>query len=220
MPREGPLLLVSNHLGMLDPVVISARLPREVRFTPKAEIFTWPVIGWLVRLARAVPIRRGESDREAIRRVCGLLAAGECVLVFPEGTYMDPPDPAAMIPVKSGAALLALRTGAAVLPVGLSGTEKVWSLARGWRPWHRPRVRVVFGEPYHPAPPPGLATKATYFWVAEDMARRIAALVPEAYQGSYAGAVSGTPATGEEEPRFPRSDARSGEGSRPGRMRP
>jgi 1-acyl-sn-glycerol-3-phosphate acyltransferase len=185
VPTEGPLLLVSNHLGMTDPLVICARLRREVRFTPKAELFEWPVIGWLARQVGAVPIRRGASDREAIRRVSGLLAAGDCVLVFPEGTYADAPEPAAMVPVKTGAALLAVRSGALVLPVGLAGTERVWNRTRGWRVWQRPRVTVTFGAPYRPALPPGLPTKSAYQWIAEDMARRIAALVPEAYRGCY-----------------------------------
>jgi 1-acyl-sn-glycerol-3-phosphate acyltransferase len=187
VPAEGPLLLVSNHLGMTDPLAICVRLRRVVRFTPKAELFEWPVIGWLARQAGAVPIRRGASDREAIRRVAGLLAAGECVLVFPEGTYTDAPDPAAMLPVKTGAALLAARSGAVVVPVGLMGTERVWNPTRGWRLWHRPRVRVVFGAPYRPVVPTGLSTKAAYQWVAEDMAHRIAALVSPEYQGHYHG---------------------------------
>jgi 1-acyl-sn-glycerol-3-phosphate acyltransferase len=196
VPRAGSLLLVSNHLGRTDGLVICARLPREIRFTPKAEILERPLIGWLARRIRVVPIHRGESDREAIRRVTGLLAAGDCVLVFPEGDYPRPPAAAEMVEVKPGAALLALRSGAPMLPVGLSGTERVWSWARGWRPWRRLNVRVTFGDPYVPAPPPGLPTKATYQWVVEDLARRIADLIPADYRGRYAQQIAVVSRTG------------------------
>jgi 1-acyl-sn-glycerol-3-phosphate acyltransferase len=186
VPHDGPLLLVSNHLGRTDGLAISARLPREIRFTPKAEMLEWPVIGWLARRVQVVPIRRGESDREAIRTVAGLLVTGACVLFFPEGDYPRPPAPAQMAEVKPGAAMLATRSGARILPVGLAGSERVWSWSRGWRPWRRFQVLVNFGEPYVPQPPSGLATKATYQWVVEDLAQRIAALIPIEYRGRYA----------------------------------
>lgn len=93
-----------------------------------------------------------------------------------------------MLPVKTGAAWLALRTGAAVVPVGIWGTENVW--ARDWRPWRllwrRPRASVAFGEPYRLALPPGVSMKEALGTLADDMARRIAALLPEAYRGAYA----------------------------------
>src|SRR5215813_365322 len=157
VPPTGPVLLVSNHLGPTDTLPIGVYLRRQVRIMAKSEIFHWPVLGWIARWARAIPIRRGESDRKALRIASLLLAAGECVLVFPEGTYREPSEPPAMLPVKTGAAWLALRTGAAVVPVGIWGTENVW--ARDWRPWRllwrRPRASVAVGGPYRLALPPG-----------------------------------------------------------------
>lgn len=69
--------------------------------------------------------------------------------------------------------------------------------ARGWRPWHRPRVTITFGEPYRPQIPPGQSTKATYQMMADEMGRRIAALLPEEYRGAYAdqGVVVGRAST-------------------------
>src|SRR5260370_18098555 len=90
-----------------------------------------------------------------------------------------------MEPVKPGAAWLALRTGATVVPVGIWGTERVWHISRGWKPWHRPRVYVVFGEPYIVKPRQGVPTKAAIAESAAEMARRIASLVPEEYRGYY-----------------------------------
>ena len=90
-----------------------------------------------------------------------------------------------MLPAKPGAAWLALKTGATVMPVGIWGAEYVWCRARGWRVWHRPHVYVNFGEPYIPAAPVGVSSKAATTAVAEEMARRIAALLPEEYRGFY-----------------------------------
>ncbi len=185
VPRDGPVLLVSNHLGLTDPLVIAVELSRHVRFLAKAELFEWPVIGGLARGARAIPIRRGASDRQSLRAVAAQLTRGQCVLVFPEGTYSAPPLPAAMIPVKTGAAWLALRTGAPVVPVAIWGTERVWHAARGWRAGRRPEVNVTFGEPYLPARPVGVGMKAACETVADDMARKIAALLPDMYRGHY-----------------------------------
>ena len=185
VPTSGPVLVVSNHLGSTDPLTIAADIPRQLRIVAKAELSDWPFIGWLARHGGVIFIRRGESDRDALRTVLEALYAQQCALVFPEGSYRDPPEPACMLPVKPGAAWLALKTGATVVPVGIWGTELVWSRARGWRFWHRPRVYVQFGEPYVPVAPLGMSSKAATTAVAEDMARRIAALIPEEYRGFY-----------------------------------
>lgn len=185
VPPNGAVLVVSNHLGSIDPLAIAADIPRQLRIVAKAELSDWPFIGWLARRGDVIFIRRGESDRDALRTVLDALNAQQCALVFPEGSYRDPPEPASMLPVKPGAAWLAMKTGATVVPVGIWGAEFVWSRARGWRFWHRPRVHVNFGEPYRPSVPLGVSSKAATTAVAEDMARRIAALIPEEYRGLY-----------------------------------
>jgi 1-acyl-sn-glycerol-3-phosphate acyltransferase len=189
-PRTGPLVIVGNHLGLVDPLPIGLRVPRQVHFVAKSDLFEWPILGGLSRWCGVVPVHRGASDREAIRTLADLLARGQCVMLMPEGTYPKAPLPPAMLRAKTGAAFLALRAGATVLPVGITGTERVWSPSRGWRLWHRPRVTVTFGTPYMPEPPAGLSAKTTYQVVADDMGRRIAALLPPAYRGYYAGAVA------------------------------
>jgi 1-acyl-sn-glycerol-3-phosphate acyltransferase len=186
LPRSGSLLLVSNHLGLTDQFAIAARIPNELRILTKAELFEWPIIGWLARRGDAVPIHRGDADREALRTVRDLLRNGAWVLIFPEGTYVDLDESLGMIPVKTGAAWLALQTDTKIVPVAITGTEVVWSPGRGWRIWQRPRVRVVFGEPYLPTWPENVAAKIAWRAVADEMAHRIASLLPEGYRGVYA----------------------------------
>ncbi len=190
VPRSGPVLLVSNHVGPADHFAIGVRLPRKVRILAKAEIFEWPVLGWIARQAGTVRVRRGESDRDALRISSRLLDAGECLLVFPEGTYAHPPEPVGMLPLKGGAAWLALHSNVTVVPVALYGAEQVWIVGRGWRLWKRPRVHVIFGEPYSVTATNGTARKSDLIAVTEEMGHRVAALLPPAYRGYYRGAAT------------------------------
>jgi 1-acyl-sn-glycerol-3-phosphate acyltransferase len=183
-PAQGPLILVANHLGPLDPIAVAALVRRRVHILAKAEVFAWPVLGGIARACGVVPVRRGASDREALRALLELLRVGECALVMPEGTYPKVPLPAAMLRAMPGAAFLAAHTGAPVLPVAVTGTERVWSPRRGWRFGQRPRVTITYGEPYLPVTAGGGA-KTAFQSVADEMGRRIAALLPEAYRGYY-----------------------------------
>jgi 1-acyl-sn-glycerol-3-phosphate acyltransferase len=188
-PRTGPLIIVANHLGLLDPLIVATRVPRRMRILAKAEVFQWFALGGLARIGGIVPVRRGASDREALQALARVLADGDCVLLTPEGTYPKMPLPPAMLRAKTGAAFLAVRSGAPVLPVGVTGAERLWAPKRGWRLWHRPRVTVTFGEPYTPVVPQGVSTKEAYQAVADEMGRRIAVLLPAAYRGYYGDAV-------------------------------
>ena len=185
-PREGGLLIVSNHLGLLDPIAIGTRLPRRLYIFAKAEVFSWPILGWLARRADVIPVRRGQSDREAIRRVLEHLQAGHAVLLFPEGTYPKSHQPRGMIQAQSGAALLAQRSGAAILPIGITGSDMVWSpRTLPWGLFRRWPVAVRVGEPYRPSAPASASQKQALSLATEEMMQRIAALLPAAYQGYY-----------------------------------
>jgi 1-acyl-sn-glycerol-3-phosphate acyltransferase len=184
-PVRGPVILVANHLGPLDPVAVAVLVRRQVHILAKAEVFAWPMLGGIARACGVVPVRRGASDREALRALVELLRAGECVLVMPEGTYPKVPLPAAMLRARPGATFLAAHTGAPVLPVAVTGTERVWSPKRGWHLGQRPRVTITYGEPYTPLAAGAGGTKAAFQAIADEMGRRIAALLPEAYRGYY-----------------------------------
>ena len=140
LPRSGPLLLASNHRSFLDPFVIGTLVRRPVYYMAKRELFEKRVQAWLLNALGAFPVDRGAGDREAIATARAILARGDCVVLFPEGTRVRPGplgDP------RRGVGRLALQTGAPVAPVAVMGTEDV---RRGWR--IRPRkVRLCVGRP-------------------------------------------------------------------------
>lgn len=141
-PEQGPVIVVSNHLSDLDPLVVGAALRRRVAFMAKEELFRVPVLRWWIRACGAFPVRRGQPDRQALRTALKVLEGGGVLVMFPEGTRgrtraLRPPEP--------GAALLALRTGAPLLPVAVLGTDDV--LPRDSRRVRRGRITVRIGPP-------------------------------------------------------------------------
>jgi 1-acyl-sn-glycerol-3-phosphate acyltransferase len=185
LPDMGPALLVSNHLSLVDPLVIGAGLRRPLRIIAKAEMFDWFIIGGLAHMCGVVPIQRGEWDLTAFATLQDALRQGQCVLIFPEGTYPKPPQPAAMLQFKTGAVWVAAQSHAIVVPVAVWGSEQVWAPKRHWRLWSRPVVHVHIGEPYYPQPPADLSSHTALQPVADEMARHIRALLPVRYHGYY-----------------------------------
>ncbi len=142
LPQEGPAILAPNHSSFLDPPVVGCAVPRRVRYMAQHELFRAKVFGWLIRRLGAFPVHRGSADLSAIRTAERYLSAGEWVLVFPEGRRGDGK---VLGPAHKGIALLAERTGALVVPMGLCHTVKV--LPKGARLPRRHLIRVVIGEP-------------------------------------------------------------------------
>jgi 1-acyl-sn-glycerol-3-phosphate acyltransferase len=148
IPRQGPVILASNHTSYLDPLAlawVADRRGRRVRFLAKAELFDKPVLGAMLRAIRQIPVARGQADAaRSLDAAVAALEAGECVAVFPEGTISTDLDP---IAPKSGTARLAHRSGVPVVPVGLWGAHRILTKHRkpAWR-WGIPEVAVV-GRP-------------------------------------------------------------------------
>jgi 1-acyl-sn-glycerol-3-phosphate acyltransferase len=142
VPREGPLLLASNHSSVLDPAMIGAVLPRELDYMAKTELFRVPGFGALIQRLNAHPVDRTGSDSAALRLALRLLGGGRAVLVFPEGTRGTEGQLQA---ARAGAGMLAVLSGAPVVPVYIRGSGL--ALPRG-AVWPRPRrVTVTFGAP-------------------------------------------------------------------------
>ncbi|MCJ7511782.1 MAG: (d)CMP kinase [Anaerolineales bacterium] len=130
LPAQGPAILMINHIAFIDPVALLGVLPRNVVPMAKAEAYDIPVLGWMPRMWQVIPVRRGEVDREALRRALAVLAAGEVLIVAPEGTRSP-----ALIQAREGIAYLAHRSSSPIVPVAIEGTEGFpapWP-AKAWR---------------------------------------------------------------------------------------
>lgn len=139
-PRGGPAIIASNHSSNIDPCLVGVAYPGQIRWMAKAELWRVPLLGWLITRLGAFPVRRGESDREAIRRARQLLQEGWVVGMFPEGTRQRG---GSLGEAQAGVGLLALEPGVPVIPVRIRGNERIIS---GRRP-HRPTITVTVGKP-------------------------------------------------------------------------
>jgi 1-acyl-sn-glycerol-3-phosphate acyltransferase len=140
VPRTGPVLLVSNHSSVLDPPVIGAVTPRPLSFLAKAELFRIPLFGGFIRRLNARPVRREGADAGALRTALRVLGENRVLLTFPEGTRGEE---GVLRPAKAGAGMLAVLSGATVVPVYLSGTGRAWP--RGRRVPRPAKITVHFG---------------------------------------------------------------------------
>jgi glycerol-3-phosphate dehydrogenase (NAD(P)+) len=140
IPKSGPVILAANHRSFLDPFVVGVCLRRPVYFVAKQELFAKRWQGWLLNALGAFPIRRGESDEEAVETSKAILARGDALVIFPEGTRIRT---GSLGRPKRGVGRLALETGAPVVPIAVAGTERT---RRGWviRP---AKVRARCGRP-------------------------------------------------------------------------
>jgi 1-acyl-sn-glycerol-3-phosphate acyltransferase len=186
VPRTGALIIASNHTSHADPPLIHCwlvpELRRPVHWMAKAEIVDQPAFGWFFKRIGAFGIRRGAADTEAFRLARRVLDDGRVLGAFPEGTRSYD---GRLQQAKEGVALLALRTGAPVLPVGCAGTHDLWPRGRTlWRIGGRVTLRV--GEPFT-VERRALADgrKETLEDVTERLMLRIAALLPEDARGVY-----------------------------------
>jgi len=185
VPLEGAYLLVANHASNLDPPftgwAVGHQTGRVIHYLAKMEIRSWPVVGFLAKAAGVIFVRRGEGDRAAQRLAMGALADGLPIAIFPEGTRsLD----GRMREAKAGAALIAMRAGVPILPVGIAGTHRIFPGRSRWP--HRSRITIRIGEPFsigHQASGP--LDRAALTANSERIMRAIAALLPADQQGRW-----------------------------------
>lgn len=181
IPREGPAILALNHIAWTDIPLMSLRVPRITHYMAKIELFNIFLLGAILRKAGTFPVRRGESDREALRNADKLLAQGEVLVVFPEGHRSRTGRLQAGHP---GTAYIALRSGAPVIPVAIFGTQYTLKGLR-YGPF-APKVTVRYGKPIQFEGMDGRRNRETLARAADQIMRGIAAQLPEEYRGPYA----------------------------------
>ena len=180
LPPSGAILMVSNHVGAIDPAIIGAWAPRPVWFMAKAELFkgSW---GWLMRGYHAFPVVRHSPDRTALRRAFDLLKQGSAVVLFPEGHRSEN---ARLMRAEPGAGFVARRSGAPLVPIAITGSQNV--LGRHNRIPRRAYVAMTFGKPFQLPERNGDGSPMDHQQSADYLMAKIAQLLPLENQGEYA----------------------------------
>jgi len=181
IPSQGPLLIVANHLSLADPPLLGVNLGRKVMFMAKKELFHFRVIAYFIGNFGAFPVDRGQLNRQALRQARQILADGLALVMFPEGTRSRS---GRLRPAFSGPALIAMRSGAPILPVGIIGTGKIRGVSWLFR---RPRITVNIGPPFYLPAVSGKLTKAKLTELTNFMMGQIAELLPQECRGDYGG---------------------------------
>lgn len=176
VPRQGPYIIVANHVNWKDPPVVSLALGTPIRWMAKIEVFDYFVIGFLMRGVGNFAVRRGESDRRAIALALEVLQRGLPLGVFPEGHRSER---RSLLRGRPGISLLADRTDALIVPCGIVGTPT----AR-LRPIRRTEVVLTFGPPFRVSELPEEVRRDRQA-TADAIMLRIAALLPEEMRGVY-----------------------------------
>ena len=152
-----------------------------VKFMAKKELFRFRVISYFISSFGAFPVYRGQLNRQTLRQAHQILTDGLALVMFPEGTRSHS---GRLLPAFSGPALIAMRSGAPILPVGIIGTEKIRGVTWLLR---RPQITVNIGHPFYLPPVSSRLTKAELAELTSSIMGHIAELLPLEYRGDYAG---------------------------------
>jgi len=148
VPSTGPLLYCPNHVSDSDPAVVVTAIPREAWFIGKSELFENWFTNWLFRAMHGLPIKRDSADRAALRRIEDLLKRGEPVVIFPEGRCSQT---GKLQKIQPGAALMSIRTGAPIVPIGLMHTADLLPYGTAKPRRTKDPVTIEFGKPIYPS---------------------------------------------------------------------
>jgi len=183
VPKEGPVLVVANHLNLTDPPLLGVSLGRTVIFMAKEELFRSSLGAYFVSGLGSFPVHRGKLDRRALRSSQKVLADGLALAMFPEASRSRS---ARLKTAMPGSALIACRSGVPILPVGIIGTEQIKGMCWLFR---RPRLTINIGKPFNLPPVEGKLTREKLVEYTDLIMQRIAELLPPQYRGVYAGKV-------------------------------
>ena len=180
IPSSGPVILAMNHVHWMDIPLTSVRVPRVTHYMAKIEILRTPLLGAFVSRCGTFPVRRGESDREALRVSERLLDEGEILVIFPEGHRSHG---TGLIRGMPGAGFIAMRKHVPIVPVAIEGTERVFK-GFHYGPW-APPVAIRFGSPFMLQLSEGRRSRENLAGATDEIMRHIAALLPPHLRGPY-----------------------------------
>lgn len=180
IPDEGPAILLMNHIGWVDPIVLVHVVPRDIVPLGKIEAFEYPIIGIFPRLWGAIPVQRGGFDRRAVQSSLEVLNKKEIILVAPEGTRNPE-----LQPGKGGFAYLASRSGAPIIPVAIEGSPG-YPVIRYSRRWRESPISVKFGKPFVYREKYKRAGREELKQLADEAMYNLASMLPENRRGYYA----------------------------------
>ena len=171
LPKTGAVIVASNHISFIDPLVIGVSIFREATFAAKKELFKNVILGSIITYLNSIPVRRTGFDNEALKYFIKALKKDQVLIMFPEGTRSRI---GTMLPFKRGVGYMVAKTGATILPTYLVGTDKLKK--RFFKPGG---ITIRFGEPI-----PNLADKydgeEKYELIAKDVQRAVEKLKEEA----------------------------------------
>jgi len=182
VPRKGPLIIVTNHIGSLEVPLLFVHLqPRKLTGLAKVETWDNKFMGWLFDLWGAIPVRRGDADMDAIHKSIQVLKAGGILGVAPEGTRSRD---GKLLQAQPGVVLLAQRTGAPILPLAHWGGEQ---FSHNLRKFKRTEFHVRVGRPFILDTRGEKVTGEIRQKIADEIMGQVAALMPDQYHGEYRG---------------------------------
>ncbi len=166
IPSSGPVILVSNHISNWDPMIVGISANRQVHFIAKEELFKFPPLRYLMLAWGALPVKRGRGDREVISKSLEVLKDQKILGIFIEGTR-NKVDPNRMQKPQPGAAMLTLKSGAVVVPMLVTNSNRISRLSK---------VEVFIGKPITFTTDPGQDKKELYSEISQTIVNAIESL--------------------------------------------
>jgi len=187
LPMDGPVMVVCNHASNADGMLLMAfvvpMMRRPMGWIGKEEALRWPFFGWGMKQNGVFGVKRGAGDLEAFRTAKKVLDDGRPLAIFPEGTRsMD----GRLQPAKEGATVLAVRSGAPVLPIGIAGTQRFWPRGKAPRPFKTMTIRI--GPVFHLEMIRAADRHEAMGATTAELMSHIAALLPPEQRGVYGDA--------------------------------
>ena len=179
IPPRGAVVFVSNHIELADSPLLWTSLGRRVYFMAKNELFNSRIIAFFMTRFGVFPVNKGRADRNALSKAQQVLANGQALLIYPEGMRSHSQKIKLAF---HGAAFIASCSGVPIVPIGVSGTEKIRGISWILR---RPRIRITVGPAFSLPPISGRRTKTRLSKLTDVIMEHITDTLPSKYRGYY-----------------------------------